>query len=206
MKPIPLLATLLPIFLALPVHSAPRAGSKSTEWPAAPEHHTIRIQRDAGSEGDEKLIAAAEKSQPDPSALLEAMRKESADANPQPGQWWNKEVRGVRIPYAITDGAVEYYSDLVKGYGAQKLVRYAQPGSSFTYQAKVAKHASYEVDGKNLTNVFVVTLSLSFQQKFTATVADAFGFEKERVVVFDENGKVIHIRGDGDIRVPVLSM
>lgn len=206
MKPIRLLATTLPIFFALPAHSAPRVGARPTEWPASPENHTTTIQREAADDHQKKLITAAEKSQPDAAALLEAIRQENADAKPQPGQWWNKEVHGIRIPFAITADAVQYYSDLVKTYGEQKLTRYAQPGSTFTYQAKVSQPAAYELNGKSVQNVSVVTMTLTFRQRFTATVAEAFGFEKTREVVFDKDGKIIHVQGDGDVRVPVMAM
>ncbi len=206
MKPIQLIATTLPIFFALPAQAAPRAGARPTEWPASPARHSVSIQREAANEKEQNLIAAAEKSQPDATALLESIRKDGDDIKPQPGQWWNKEIHGIRIPFAITNDAVHYYTELVNGFGQQKLVRYAEPGSSFTYQAKVAQPAAYDLDGKSLQNVTVVTMTLSFRQRFVATVTEAFGFEKKREVVFDKEGKIIHVKGDGDVRVPVMAM
>lgn len=206
MKPIQLLATALPILFALPAHAALRAGSRPTEWAASPDHHKVTIQREAADENEKKWILAAEKSQPDSAALLESIRREGNDIKPQPDQWWNKETLGIRIPFAITADAVQYYSDLVKKYGEQKLVRFAQPSSAFTYQAKVSKPASYEIDGKAVTNVTVVTMTLSFRQNFVATVAEGFSFEKKREVVFDKEGKILHVQGDGDAKVLLLAM
>lgn len=206
MKPIQLLAATLPILFALPTQAAMLAGSKPREWPADPHQHVVTIQREAADDTERKLIAAAEKSQPDPAALLEAMNKDGGDAKPQASQWWNKETLGIRIPFAITADAVQYYSDLVNSNGQQKLVRYAQPSSAFTYHAKVSKHAAYELTGQSLQNVSVVTMTLSFQQSFVATVAEGFRFEKKREVVFDKDGKILHIQGDGDVMVPVFAM
>lgn len=206
MKPIRLLAATLPIFLALPAHAAMLAGSKPTEWPASADHHKVTIQRDAADDNEKKLIAAAEKSLPDASGLLESIRKEGGEAEPQAGQWWNKENLGIRVPFAITGEAVRYYEELVNGYGQQKLVRYSQPSSAFTYQAKVSKPAAYELDGKPLQHVTVVTMTLSFRQNFVATVAEGFHFEKTRTVVFDKAGNILGTQGDGDVRVMIFSM
>jgi hypothetical protein len=206
MKPIQLLASTLPIFFALPLQAAMLAGSKPKEWPASAEHHKTAIQRHAADDHEKKLIAAAEKSQPDPAALLEAIGKGNGTAKPVAGQWWNKEALGIRIPFAITGDAVQYYSDLVTKYGEQKLVRFAQPSSAFTYHAKVSKPAAYEIDGKSLQNVTVVTMTLTFRQNFVATVAEGFSFEKTREVVFDKDGKILHVQGDGDVEVPIFAM
>jgi hypothetical protein len=206
MKTIPLIAATLPIFFALPLQAIPLAGAKTREWPAAPEHHKVTIQREAADENEQKLIAAAEKSQPEPTALLEAIRKDDGDAKPQAGQWWNKETLGIRIPFAITADAVHYYSELVTKFGEQKLVRFTQPSSTFTYHAKVSKPVAYEIDGKSLPNVTVVTMSMTFQQKFTATVSEGFRFDKKREVVFYKDGKILHVLGDGDTLVPVFAM
>jgi hypothetical protein len=51
----------------------------------------------------------------------------------------------------------------------------------------------------------VVTLILIFEQDYAATSTDAMHFEKERVVVLDAGGKVLHISGDGPTEVPILA-
>jgi len=206
MKPIHRLLTALPVIFALPATAAPLAGARPTEWPASAERHTTSIQRAAANDAEKKLIAAAEKSPPNAAALLEAIRKEDDKTQPLAGQWWNKEVCGIRIPFAITADAVDYYTQLVNGYAQKKLVRYAQPSSAFAYQTKAAQHDRYELDGKSFENITVVTLAMSFQQSFAATVAEGFSFEKKREVVFDKDGKIIHVSGDGDIEVPVFAM
>lgn len=205
MKSIRLLASLLPVFFALPAHSAMLAGAKPEEWPADPARHVATIQRVAADDHEKKLIAAAEKSLPDAAALAKAVGNDAA-AKPQSGPWWNKEVLGVRIPFAVTADAVQYYSDLVKNYGQQKLVRYSPPSSEFTYHAKVSKPDTFDLNGKSLENVTVVTMTMKFRQMFAATVAEGFHFEKSRIVVFDKDGKILGTQGDGDVEVPVLAM
>ena len=206
MKTIHCLLTALPVIFALPATAALLAGSKPIEWPASPDHHKTSVQREAANEAEKKLIAAAEKSAPDAASLLEAIREHGDGAQPQAGQWSNKQVCGIRIPFALTADAVAYYTELVNGYARQKFVRYSQPSSSFTYQAKAAKRDRYELDGKSFSNVTVVTLTMTFSQNFAATVAEGFSFEKKREVVFDKDGKIVHVSGDGDVNVPVFAM
>lgn len=207
MKPSQLLACLIPVLFTLPAHAALRAGSKPKEWAASPEQHKISIQREAADDQEKKLIAAAEKSLPDAAALAKAIGKDATGiAQPQTGPWWNKEVLGIRIPFAVTADAVDYYNKLVTEYGQQKLVRFTRPSSEFSYHAKVARHAAFELEGKSLQNVTVVTMTLKFRQNFVASVAEAFGFEKSRTVVFDKHGKILGIQGDGDVEVPVMAM
>lgn len=207
MKSIRFLAFLLPVFFALPAHSAMLAGSRPKEWPASAEHHKVAIQREAAGDQEKQLIAAAEKSLPDAAALAKSAGKDDTGiSKPQSGAWWNKEVLGIRIPYALTADAVAYYSELVNGYGKQKLVRFVQPSSEFSYHAKVTTHAAFDLNGKSVQNVTVVTMTMKFRQHFTATVAEGFSFEKSRTVVFDKDGKILGVQGDGDVEVPVMAM
>jgi hypothetical protein len=202
-----LLATILAAFLALPTHAAMLPGANTKEWPASAEHHQVHIQRKAADDREKQLIAAAEKCVPDAAALAKSVGKDTAGiAQPKSGPWWNKEVLGIRIPFAITADAIGYYSKLVTQYGQQKLVRFAQPNSDFSYHAKVTKHPAYEHHGKSLQDVIVVTMTMKFRQNFVATVTEAFEFEKSRTVVFDKDGNILGVQGDGDVEVPVMAM
>lgn len=206
MKPIHLLAAALAFLSLLTAQAAMLAGSKPREWPADPHRHVATIQREAADDGDNKLIAAAEKSLPDVAALAKSIGRDGAAPKLQPGQWWNKEVLGIRIPFALTADAVRYYTDLMKDHGQRKLTRYAQPSSGFNYRAGVARHDTYELDGKPLHNVTVVTMSMTFRQNFVASMTEGFSFEKSRSVIFDKDGKLLGVRGDGDVEVPVFAM
>ena len=150
------------------------------------------------------MIARAEGLQPDRAELVKA----AGDVPlPREGKvWWCREQFGIRIPYAVTGDAVTYYSGLVTGYGKMRMKRYAEPSSALKYTAAVKRHERFEVDGKNWQNVDVVTLKLEFRQAFCASGTEAFGFTKERTVVFDAQGKVLHVSGDGVTDVPVMAI
>ena len=91
-------------------------------------------------------------------------------------------------------------------YGKQALKRYAEPSSSLDYQAGVKFHNAFKLDDTDFRDVHVVTLKLTFSENFTATTTEAMRFQKERVVILDAGGKVLHVSGDGPTEVPILAI
>lgn len=198
--------TTLAIALAL-IESSSAAmleGAEPKNWPADPEKHTAEVQRVHGDKKQEAMIAAAEAAQPDPKALREAAAE--AKTAVVDHQWWYKMELDTRIPFAITGDAVEYYLRRVENNGKQTFKRYMQPGSSVNYQASVAFHKEFTSGEKVFQNVHVVTLKLKFSQNFVTTQTEGMFFSKERVVVLDEAGKVLHITGDGPTEVPIFAI
>ena len=178
-------------------------GAETKEWPANPAAHVVKIERTFQNEAEAALITAAENVAPDEKSLLEAAKKQNEAAQLIAKQWWDHEVLDVKIPFALTTDAIAYYTQLVEGFGKLQLNRYSAPTSHFRYLAKVAKHESFELDGKEFTNVSVVTLSMSFQQSYVTATTAGMSFTKKRVVVFDAQGKCIYISGDEHADCPI---
>jgi hypothetical protein len=109
----------------------------------------------------------------------------------------------VKIPFALTGEAVTYYSALVTGFGKQVIIGYVKPDSHFTYKASVSQHAEFTLDEKKFQNVTVVTLSMKFNESFAATTDATVTFSKKRVIVFDKDGKALHVSGDGETQVMI---
>jgi hypothetical protein len=201
-----------------PVTAAMEPDSKPKEWPADPAKHKVTISREATDDKQSAMIAAAEAAQPTKETLRKAA--DAGDRNDPPGLaqpkeaplpagdkvWWYKEQLGIRIPCAITADAVAYYSELVGKYGKQAFNRYIQPSSSLDYHAGVKFHKEFKLADKTFNDVHVVTLKLTFDQNFAATQTEGMHFEKERVVILDAKGKVLHISGDGPTEVPIMAI
>lgn len=190
--------------LLVPGYAAMTEDSKEKSWPANPDKHRITIRREAADAAQAKRIATAEAALPEAAALQKAIGD-----GPKPkdaSQWWYREELGIRIPFAITAGTVEYYSKLVGNYGKQEFKRFLEPSSSVDYHASVAFHALFEQDGRKFADVHVVTLKLVFAQNFAATGTEGMHFEKSRSVVLDAAGKVLAVYGDGPTEVPVLAI
>jgi hypothetical protein len=200
------------------IESPPAPGFEPRDWPANPAKHQVVIRREATDAKQTAMIAAAEAAQPSKETLRQAA--EARDRNDplglaQPKEakapvgdkvWWYKEQLGIRIPCAITADAVAYYSDLVGKYGKQVLKRYTEPSSRLDYHAGVKFHKEFKLGDKTFNDVHVVTLKLTFDQNFAATTTEGMHFQKERVVILDDKGKVLHISGDGPTEVPILAM
>jgi hypothetical protein len=178
--------------------------AKEKIWPANPEKHRITIRREASDAAQAKMIATAEAASPEAAALRKAMGDSPEVINAS--QWWYREDFGIRIPFAVTAGAVDYFTKLVGDYGKQEFKRYVEPSSSVDYHASVAIHAQFERDGRKFADVHVVTLKLVFAQNFAATGTEGMQFEKVRTVVLDAAGKVLAVYGDGPTEVPILAI
>ena len=181
-------------------------GSEPKDWPANPEKHVVSIKRVSADETEAKLIDAAESLEHDGIGPDPVTPGEPRLATPPKGQWWHKEELGIKIPFAITKDTIAYYSDLVTGYGKQAAKRYMEPNSNFTYEAKVAKQAEFSIDGKTFKDVSVVTMEMKFSENFAATVTEGLSFDKRRTVVFDGDGKVLHVSGDGPTEAAILAI
>lgn len=192
------------VAITVPALAAVLPDSKPKDWPANPARHTVTVRREAADKTQSALIAAAEAALPEKAALSRAAGEKGA---PQGAKvWWYQEQLGIRIPFAITDDAVAYYTNLVEKYGKQTFNRYVEPSSRLEYNAAVKLHKEFKFDGKTFNNVQVVTLKLKFSQNFAATTAEGMSFEKERTVILDADGKVLHISGDGPTEVPILAI
>lgn len=192
------------LILAAVAPAAMLPGAELKEFPANPEKHVVQIQRKAATEADRKMIAAAEAAVPDKEALQKALGDKPMARDEV--QWWHQEQLGVRIPFAVTGAAVEYFRKLVEGYQKQAFKRYSEPTSKLDYEAGVAFHKSFEHEGRTFKDVHVVTLKLSFSEHFAATVTEGMDFEKHRIVILDAKGAVLAIYGDGPTEVPVLAV
>ena len=92
------------------------------------------------------------------------------------------------------------------GYAETRRSRYAESSNAWQYTGGEKRQERFGLDGKPWQNVDVVTLKLEFRQSFCATGTEAFGFTKDRTVVFDAQGKVLHVSGDGVTDVPVMAI
>jgi hypothetical protein len=197
-------ALLASIAIAVPVHAAVAEGTQPKEFPANPAKHTVTVRREAADKAQSALIATAEAALPEKAALGKAAGEKGAPQGEK--VWWYQEQLGIRIPFAITGDAVSYYSDLVEKYGKRTFNRYVEPSSRLEYNATVKLHKEFKLDGKTFLNVHVVTLKLKFSQNFAATTTEGMQFEKERTVVLDADGKVLHISGDGTTDALILAI
>ena len=124
--------------------------------------------------------------------------------------WFYSSFDGIYIPYAITKEAVEYYSNLIDQFNANKSDSFFQT-AELVYSASVEFHENYlspsansrgePVTPEEFESVYVVKLILEWEQ-YCGPVC-AMWINKERIAVFDETGQLLDVFLDGPIPVPV---
>lgn len=204
-------AVILPSLAALPAPGDGRpVGPK--DWPADPASHVVVIKREAPDERQAAMITAAEGFQASQEALRKEAEPKDAEASNRPALpkegnlWWYEEKHGLRIPFAITDDAITYYSEIVAENAKKGFKSYAKPSSRLSYQASVQFHEEFNLDGKTFKGVNVVTMELSFAANFTAEAAAGLSLVKKRIVVLGAGNKVLHLSGDGPTEAAVLML
>jgi hypothetical protein len=163
----------------------------------------LEISRSYGKEHEALLIREAEAAHParqDVIALAgDAAAQERAGIGPGDDPWWYMTFDGVRIPYAITDDAVVYYTGALEAFrhgDFSPSLGIEMKKAKLAYRASVSLEESYEREGRTFTGVYVVRMSLEWSQ-FCGPEC-AMGFAKERVVVLDGDGDVLAVFGDGE--------
>ena len=171
--------------------------------PPQPGQHVVSIQRTVRTDNDLRMIRIAESAYPPRSDVVRTAEADSPRSRSLPDDeklWWYDEGDGVRIPFAITAEAVEWYRKLVESYRTKVWPKTdLGPFSSFNYLASASFKKVYTRDGRSFGSVYVVEMNLSFGVTWGSTAA--VGFHKDRTVVLDRSGKVLAIFGDGKTSV-----
>jgi hypothetical protein len=155
--------------------------------------HEVKIVRRFVDEREERLLQIAEATYPTESKVRERSKRPAEAPLGNERLWWCSSFDGVRIPFAITKGAVAYYLDVSTEFGKTKPNPFMK-SSSLTYSASLARKATYRVGTSEFRNVYVVSMELGWSQYCGPLCAMAFG--ASRKVVLNEEGKVLAVEND----------
>ena len=171
---------------------------------------TKNIERVFLNEFEQNLIITAESFYPPRDSVLNAASPEFQIFIPDTNYWFYDSFDGVRIPYAITIDAINYYSNIIDLLNASpnSLIYKAD----FDYKAEVAYFNSYSFEGIDpftgdtlpsisFNNVFVVKMDLSWDHS-CGPECGLYIIHK-RIVIFNSEGELLQIFHDGKIPVTV---
>ena len=165
--------------------------------PRQPENaFRLSVERIFDSPEELELIEIAESIYPAREDVITVYDVERLGEAPDEDLWWYTE-DDVRIPFAITTEAIDYYSDVI----LQLREDYPDPvgplhsASFFSYTANVTFYETYEIEGETFTDVYVVTMDIDWGDGLG--FFSGGGFEKMRVVVLTPDGEPLGIFGDG---------
>ena len=157
-------------------------------------NHQIKIVRRFADEKEERLLQIAEATYPAQSQVKERSKAKTEAPIGNERLWWCSSFDGVRIPFAITKGAVAYYLDVSTEFAKEKPRDPFMKSSRLTYSAVLARKETYRIGTSEFKNVYVVSLELAWSQYCGPLCAMAF--QASRKVVVNEEGKVLAVEND----------
>ncbi len=164
----------------------------------------LSIERNFDNDFEEALIVAAESHCPDRQDVILVADEDVLDSLPDESEclWWYTHIDHTRWPYAITADFIDYYSQLA---GPDNVDGSMNPSPEiprgphrFEYSASVDFAETIVFDELTFTDVHVVTLDA-----FLAISCGSTNFEKDRSVVFAEDGTLLAVFGDGETSLTI---
>jgi len=150
------------------------------------------IQRNFDNPQERGLICAAEAVYPPREDVVALATTDPYGVNPselpEDHAWWYGMWGHDRMPYAITAEAIAYFAGQVRKAPPW-------PITTMTYKADIEYNEAYELDGEEFSDVYVVTMHLTYGHYCGPLCAT--GILKGRTVVLTPEGACLHISGDG---------
>jgi hypothetical protein len=159
--------------------------------------HEVKIVRRFADEKEERLLQIAEATYPAESQVKERSRAKTEAQIGNERLWWCSSFDGVRIPFAITKGAVAYYLGVSTEFGKNKPRHHFwtnMMSSRLTYSASLVREETYRAGTSEFTKVYVVSMELTWSQYCGPRCA--MRFQASRKVVVSEEGKVLAVEND----------
>lgn len=168
----------------------------------------VFIDRQAETPAEEAIILAAEKACPlREDVLAAAAPEDTAALEAEAGDgclWWYGNAplygRELKLPYAVTADAVDYYADRVE---QARLAREASwlpfplmAEAYLSYTATIEPQSDFIVGEKQHENIYLVHMWLSYGESSLLPMRDG-GVSKKRTVAVSAAGEVLAVFGDG---------
>ena len=196
--------------LILVVSCSDKTTNPENEIEQPKNEYTKHIQRNFSNEFEKNLITLAESIYPPRDSVLSVTPTELIAFIPDSNYWFYQSFDGVNIPYAITNEAIVYYSEIIDALNtSQNSFIYK---AVFNYTATSTFYDTYIFAGidpitglpmqsETFNNVYVISMDLSWDH-FCGPVCGLY-IDHKRIVLFDIQGNLIKIFYDGEILIAV---
>ncbi len=173
---------------------------RPTDLVEAEGDFTLAIHRRFEGSAELKLLSIAEAIYPPRELLISrAIEQNQVMGSDSAGTplWWCDGSGVSRVPYCVTLGAIEHYTQLTERFRAHNFRGAWDHNlfwSDFRYDATISFRPHYYLEDSTVTNVYVAEMALtwSFDDGTFVPVSIA-----HRVVVLSRNGDVLVVKGDG---------
>lgn len=159
-----------------------------------------RIQRIARDSLDAFLIAVAESHYPSRDSVEAVIGRKAREGFERPPMdepvWWYTTFDRIRIPFAITGAAVEYYREVLR---ANREGRDFPEGGvhnvvvDLSYRAEVEHHPVFRKEGLEFTDVYVVSMDFSWSN--VCGILCALSIWRRQQTVLTDTGRVLYVFG-----------
>lgn len=167
---------------------------------------TLSIHRHCDGPLGARLLGIAEATYPPRERLIDRAIEMQSEIGPDSSRtplWWCDGAGVGRLPYAITAGALTYYTKLIERLRAHTFREASAQNLLWTdlaYRASITPRDHYYLGDSLIANVYIAEMSLSwsFDDGIFAPTAMA-----HRMVVLTRDGTVLAVEGDGGTQTGV---
>jgi hypothetical protein len=167
---------------------------------------TLAVVREFADSTEARLLGIAEATYP-PRERLEVLsianRTEVGRDSARTSLWWYDGVGVTRVPYAVTAGALQYYTSITEQFRAHDFWgSFAHPlfWTDLNYHARIARRAEYALGFEEFEDVYVAQMTLGWGYNDGTFVPISLAY---RIVVLTPQGDVLRVEGDGMIKETV---
>jgi hypothetical protein len=211
-----LFVALLPLLCAMPADASPpgyfvdstdAVAERPLDRVEADGDFTLSIHRRYEGTLEARLLGIAEATYPPRDRLvgiaIESGFEIGSDSSRVP-LWWCDGLGATRVPYAVTAGALEHYTNLTERFRAHNFRgAFARNlfWSDLAYRAKIDHRDEYLFAGGSVANVYVAEMNLSWGYDDGTFVPVSVA---HRIVVLAPDGTVLGVEGDGETKEDVF--
>ena len=163
---------------------------------------TLAVVREFPDSTAARLLGIAEATYP-PREHLEVLsianRTEVGPDSAKVSLWWYDGVGVARVPYAVTAGALQYYTGLTDRFRAHNFWgSFAHPlyWTDLNYHATISYRDEFVSGFETFSNVYVAQMTLGWGYNDGAFIPVSLA---HRIVVLSPEGEVLQVDGDGTV-------
>lgn len=167
---------------------------------------TLLISREYDDSTAARLLGIAEATYPPRSTLTGLSNARGTEIGPDSARislWWYDGVGVGRVPYAVTAGALSYYTRLTERFRSHNFWgSFAHPlfWTDLSYHATITYEKEFYVGRDHYTNVYVAEMNLLWCFDDGTFVPGSLA---HRMVILEPEGDVLLVLGDGETRESV---
>jgi len=183
------------------VDSTQAAADRPRHQVASDGDFTLSILRSYDSPLTKRLLGIAEATYPPREVLIDraiTRGTEIGSDSARTSLWWCEGLGVSRVPYAVTAGALDFYTKLTEQFRRHNFWGAWDHNLFWTqlvYEATIAPRAEYYAQGKMFPGVFVVEMKLAWGFDDGTFVPESFA---HRIVILAPDGTVLEVQGDGE--------